>query len=80
MNSRNDLQAVVLKEFPVVAASLAALSEVSKKSVFGARMTGSGSCVFAAFETEQDAREALQKLSPKNTGFVARGLDKHPLL
>ncbi len=80
LRTTNDLQAVVLKAFPAVAASLAALSEVSKKSVFGARMTGSGASVFAAFETEQLAREAFQQLSPKHTGFVARGLDKHPML
>jgi 4-diphosphocytidyl-2-C-methyl-D-erythritol kinase len=76
---KNDLQAVVLKAFPVVAVGLAALSEVSKKSVFGARMTGSGAGVFAAFETEADARDAFQQLSPENTGFVASGLGKHPI-
>jgi 4-diphosphocytidyl-2-C-methyl-D-erythritol kinase len=80
LESKNDLQGVVLKAFPAVAVSLAALSEVSKKSVFGARMTGSGASVFAAFETEHDAREAFLQLSPKYTGFVARGLDKHPYL
>ena len=79
-NTQNDLQAVVLKAFPDVANGLAMLSEVSKKSVFGARMTGSGASLFAAFESESDAREAFQQLSPKITGFVARGLDKHPAL
>jgi 4-diphosphocytidyl-2-C-methyl-D-erythritol kinase len=82
-NYKNDLQAVVLKAFPAVAAAFATLSEVSKQSVFGARMTGSGASVFAAFEAEQAARDAwqaFQQLSPKNTGFVARGLDKHPFL
>ncbi len=79
-NYQNDLQPVVLKAFPEVAAALAMLSEVAKKSVFGARMTGSGASVFAAFESERDAREAFQQLSPKITGFVARGLDKHPHL
>ena len=76
---RNDLQAVVLKQFPVVAASLSALQAASQKSVFGARMTGSGACVFAAFESEQDARDALGQLQPKYPGFVAQGLLKHPL-
>jgi 4-diphosphocytidyl-2-C-methyl-D-erythritol kinase len=79
-NCRNDLQAVVLKEFPEVAASLAMLSSVANKSLFGGRMTGSGASVFAAFETEQDAQEAFSQLPPGITGFVARGLDKHPLL
>ncbi len=78
-DTRNDLQAVVVKAFPAVAASLAALQAVSRKSVFGARMTGSGACVFAAFETEQGARNALAQLPPEHTGFIAKGLKKHPL-
>jgi 4-diphosphocytidyl-2-C-methyl-D-erythritol kinase len=79
-NYRNDLQPVVLKAFPEVASGLALLSAASQKSLFGARMTGSGASLFAAFESESDAREAFQKLSPKITGFVARGLEKHPHL
>jgi 4-diphosphocytidyl-2-C-methyl-D-erythritol kinase len=75
---KNDLQAVVLKEFPAVAAALAALSAVSNKSLFGARMTGSGASVFAAFDTEIQAQEAFNQLPPGITGFVAQGLDKHP--
>ena len=76
---RNDLQAVVIKAFPAVASSFQALRTASHKSVFGARMTGSGSCVFAAFERERDARDAFQQLQPEHKGFVARGLSKHPL-
>jgi 4-diphosphocytidyl-2-C-methyl-D-erythritol kinase len=82
-NYKNDLQAVVLKAFPEVSRSFAALSVVANRSLFGVRMTGSGAGHFAAFTTEQDARDALehfQQLSPKNTGFVARGLAKHPIL
>jgi 4-diphosphocytidyl-2-C-methyl-D-erythritol kinase len=79
-NYHNDLQPVVLKAFPEVASGLALLSAASKKSIFGARMTGSGASLFAAFESESDAREAFQQLSPKITGFVARGLDQHPHL
>jgi 4-diphosphocytidyl-2-C-methyl-D-erythritol kinase len=79
-NYHNDLQPVVLKAFPEVASALALLSAASKKSIFGARMTGSGASLFAAFESESDAREAFQHLSPKITGFVARGLDQHPHL
>ena len=77
-NLRNDLQPVVLKSFPEVSRSFEALQAVSKKSVFGVRMTGSGACVFAAFEVEQDAREAFQLLQPEYGGFVAQGLSRHP--
>jgi len=44
-----------------------------------ARMTGSGACVFAAFATEREAREALDRLPPHCAGRVARTLGRHPL-
>ncbi|MEP7155363.1 MAG: 4-(cytidine 5'-diphospho)-2-C-methyl-D-erythritol kinase [Betaproteobacteria bacterium] len=79
VDTQNDLQPVVLKAFPAVASALQALHSVSQKSMFGARMTGSGACVFAAFELEQDARDAFQQLQPEHQGFVAQGLRNHPL-
>ncbi|MBL8511160.1 MAG: 4-(cytidine 5'-diphospho)-2-C-methyl-D-erythritol kinase [Betaproteobacteria bacterium] len=77
--TRNDLQAVVVKAFPVVAAHLEALITVGQKALFGARMTGSGSSVFAAFETEADARLAFKQLAPEYPGFIAQGIATHPL-
>lgn len=79
VNCKNDLQAVVLKAFPVVAHCFDALSAASQKSIFGARMTGSGACVFAAFACEADARDAFATLTLEHKGFIARGLDCHPL-
>lgn len=78
-DTHNDLQPIVMKAFPAVASSVHALGAVSQKSIFGARMTGSGACVFAAFERERDARGAFEKLQPEHQGFVAQGLRKHPL-
>ena len=77
-DTHNDLQAVVLKTFPAVSRYLQALQSVCQKSVFGARMTGSGACVFAAFASGQDARGALESLQPEYKGFVAQGLSRHP--
>jgi 4-diphosphocytidyl-2-C-methyl-D-erythritol kinase len=68
---RNDMQTVVLKMFPEVATAYQALHAVCQKSIFGARMTGSGACVFAAFKLEQDAQDAFQQLQPKHQGFIA---------
>ena len=79
VDTHNDLQPIVMKAFPAVASSVKALSGVSQKSIFGARMTGSGACVFAAFEHERDARDAFHQLLPEHQGFVAQGLRKHPL-
>ena len=78
VNTRNDLQPVVLKAFPAVFQYFEALRAVVEKSVFGARLTGSGACVFAAFETGQDAQAAFQMLPPEYEGFIAQGLSRHP--
>ncbi len=71
---RNDLQPVVETRYPEVARHLAWLGK------FGdARMTGSGACVFLAMPDEIQAQAVLRKLPPDMHGFVARGLDRHPL-
>jgi 4-diphosphocytidyl-2-C-methyl-D-erythritol kinase len=72
---RNDLEAAVTVRYPEVAAQLAWLRE----RVAQARMTGSGACVFAEFPSEAEAR-AIQSQMPRGMdGFVAQGLDRHPL-
>ena len=44
-----------------------------------ARMTGSGSCVFVAFENENDALIAKKELQSKWFSFVAQSINKSPL-
>lgn len=51
----------------------------TKKHVDEARMTGSGSCVFVAFENESDALIAKRQMPSKWVGFVAKAIDKSPL-
>lgn len=71
---RNDLQPVVEKRYPEVARHLAWLGK------FGdARMTGSGACVFLEVSDENEARSVFEQLPPDMQGFVARGLNRHPL-
>jgi 4-diphosphocytidyl-2-C-methyl-D-erythritol kinase len=43
-------------------------------------MTGTGSCVFAAFATESEATRALAGLPGRWQGFVTRGLAVSPLV
>jgi 4-diphosphocytidyl-2-C-methyl-D-erythritol kinase len=43
-------------------------------------MSGSGACCFAGFDEQSAALAALAKLPADMKGFVARGLDSHPLL
>jgi len=71
----NDLEPVVSRRFPDVAAHLAWL----KARAPGARMTGSGACVFAEFRTEAEALALHRELPGTWRGFVARGLERHPL-
>jgi 4-diphosphocytidyl-2-C-methyl-D-erythritol kinase len=71
----NDLEPVVVARYPDVAASLAWL----RKHRPQARMTGSGACVFAEYETEAEARALHSALPGGMRGFVARGLERHPL-
>jgi 4-diphosphocytidyl-2-C-methyl-D-erythritol kinase len=42
-------------------------------------MTGSGACVFAEFSRQDDALAVHRQLPPAMRGFVARGLELHPL-
>jgi 4-diphosphocytidyl-2-C-methyl-D-erythritol kinase len=70
----NDLESVVCRRYPQVARHLEWLHRYGD-----ARMTGSGACVFCAFGSEQQARRALKELPADMRGFVARGLDRHPL-
>jgi len=71
---RNDLQPVVEKKYPEVARYLDWLGRFGN-----ARMTGSGACVFLATQDEAGARAILQELPRDMQGFIARGLDRHPL-
>ncbi len=71
---RNDLQPVVVKRHPEVARHLEWLAQFGE-----ARMTGSGACVFASFDTQDAAHAVLQRLPETMRGFAAQGLDRHPL-
>jgi 4-diphosphocytidyl-2-C-methyl-D-erythritol kinase len=71
---RNDCEAVVAARHPRVAEALAWLRRRGE-----ARLTGTGSCVFAAFADERSARSALAGLPSGWSGLVARGLDRSPL-
>jgi 4-diphosphocytidyl-2-C-methyl-D-erythritol kinase len=71
---RNDLQPVAVGRHPEIARHLEWLARFGE-----ARMTGSGACVFASFGSEDAARGVLRQLPEAMQGFVAQGLDKHPL-
>ncbi|VFN00191.1 MAG: 4-diphosphocytidyl-2-C-methyl-D-erythritol kinase [Candidatus Kentron sp. G] len=86
--TRNDCEAAVRRRYPPVDAALGWLSQFSI-----ARMTGTGSCVFAPFRERQEAERVLAML-PKGEagareakangkgggwmGFIARGRNRSP--
>ncbi len=72
---RNDLEPVAAARYPDVAAALAALG----RAAGNARMSGSGSSVFAACESAGSARKAVLALPPGLRGLVVRTLARHPL-
>ena len=73
-NFSNDCETVVRKRFREVEQLVSWLLEYAPS-----RLTGTGACVFAEFDTESAARQVLE-LAPKELqGFVARGTNVSPL-
>jgi 4-diphosphocytidyl-2-C-methyl-D-erythritol kinase len=72
---RNDCLPVVRRRHPEVAQALDWLNQFAD-----ARLSGTGACVFAAFAEQQLARDLLQKKPASLNGFVARGINRSPLL
>jgi 4-diphosphocytidyl-2-C-methyl-D-erythritol kinase len=72
--NENDLEPVVCREHPEIARHLDWLRQFGR-----AMVTGSGACVFAGFETLGAAQAVFARLPDSLTGFVARGLERHPL-
>jgi 4-diphosphocytidyl-2-C-methyl-D-erythritol kinase len=70
----NDLQPVARALAPVIGETLDWLAEYGE-----ARMTGSGACVFASFPDRATAEDVFARRPGHMTGFVADGLDRHPL-
>ena len=71
---RNDCEPVVRQRFPAVAEALDWLSRFAP-----ARLTGTGSCIFASFERAADAERIAARVPDAWRSFVARGLDRSPL-
>ena len=72
---RNDCEAVVRARFPAVGEALDWLGRHAP-----ARLTGTGSCVFAKFARAADAERVAARVPDVWRAFVARGLDESPLL
>jgi 4-diphosphocytidyl-2-C-methyl-D-erythritol kinase len=71
---QNDCLDVVSKLYQPVENALEDLARFSN-----ARLTGTGACVFAEFDSEELAREAWSALNTKWQIYLTRGLNKSPL-
>lgn len=73
-SSRNDLEQAAVRLAPEIGRALNWLSRFAP-----ARMSGSGSCVFASFDTEQAALEVAATVPDGWRAYVARGVAESPL-
>ncbi|ALR76987.1 4-(cytidine 5'-diphospho)-2-C-methyl-D-erythritol kinase [[Enterobacter] lignolyticus] len=70
----NDCEVIARKRFREVDAALSWLLEYAPS-----RLTGTGACVFAEFDTESAARQVLEQAPEWLHGFVAQGVNLSPL-
>lgn len=73
--TRNDCESVVRRLYPEIGRALDWLGRFGE-----ARLTGTGACIFASFEQERGAHEALAHLPRRWRGWVTRGCNCSPLL
>lgn len=72
--TRNDFEPVVRARYPEVAAAMEWLGHFAP-----ARLSGSGSCVYAAFARPEEAERVAARVPDLWRSFVARGVNRSPL-
>lgn len=73
-STHNDLEPVACRQHPLIAETVNWLSQYAP-----ARMTGSGSCVFARFASQAEAARVISRLPDFWRGFAVCAMDQHPL-
>jgi 4-diphosphocytidyl-2-C-methyl-D-erythritol kinase len=69
----NDCEGIVRQLYSEIDLAFKWLNQFGK-----ARLTGTGACVFLAFENEAEAKHVFQRLPNEFQGFVARGVNISP--
>jgi len=72
--TENVCEKPVREMYPEVDQALTDLARFSES-----KLTGTGACVFAAFDNKEQAEKAFSELSEKWDGFVAKGMNQTPL-
>lgn len=70
----NVCEAPVREMYPEVDQALSDLAKFAQS-----KLTGTGACVYAAFDSKEAAQHALSELSDKWAGFIAKGMNRAPL-
>jgi 4-diphosphocytidyl-2-C-methyl-D-erythritol kinase len=70
---RNDCESLVRAEFPAVEQAFQWLAQYGSP-----RLTGTGSCLFASFNSEQQAAQVIKQMPAPLSGFVASSCDYSP--
>lgn len=71
---RNDLELIVRRSYPEVNRAMSLLEEFGEP-----RLSGSGGCVFLKLDEAGQGQRILKIIPKPFTGFVARGMNRHPL-
>lgn len=75
--SRNVFEPIVVPRYPEVGAALEWLRRNYRAN--RAKMSGTGACVFAAFESEDQAKALAEQLPESMIGYVVKGRNASPL-
>ncbi len=75
MGVKNVFEPVVRKRYPQIDQAMGWLGQFAPP-----RLTGTGSCMFAEFSTEEEAMDVLAHLPDGYFGFTAQGVNQSPLL
>lgn len=70
----NVCESVVRKRYPVIAEALDWLSQFAE-----ARMTGTGACIYAPFDSQKAAEEVKSRVPRQWQSFIARGMNRNPV-
>jgi 4-diphosphocytidyl-2-C-methyl-D-erythritol kinase len=72
---QNVCEPVACKLYPEIQQAIDWLSQYSP-----ARMTGTGACIFAFFDSAEKANAVKSKIPEQWTGYVARGIQNNPVI
>lgn len=72
---KNDCEALVRRLYPAVDKALILLQKFDRN----ARMTGTGACVFASFDSAEEAQQVQANLPKNLPSFIAQGINQSPL-